>query len=94
MAHCLCAGCVWELFVRSVADPDCRDIIVWSIAGLSPSAVASRLQQFDLQKVQCFKQEDKEQIMAIIDQFNTGRKVRLNDEPRGSMHHYVKPYGK
>ena len=61
--------------MRSVADPDCRDIIVWSIANLSPSAVASRLKQFDLNKVQCFKEEDRSQIMGIIDDFKTGRKV-------------------
>lgn len=67
--------------MRSVADPDCRDIVVWSIANLSQSAVSSMFDMFDLEKVQCFKQEDKEQIMAIIEQFKTGRKVRLNDEP-------------
>eukprot|EP01043_Picozoa_sp_COSAG02_P011181 COSAG02_NODE_408_length_22892_cov_35.212785_7_plen_67_part_00 len=63
--------------MRSVADPDYRDIIVWSIANLSPSTVASRLKQFDLSKVQCFKEEDRAHIMGIIDKFKTGRKVCL-----------------
>ena len=33
------------------------------------------MKSFDLGDVQCFKQEDKEQIMDIVDNYRTGRKV-------------------
>jgi hypothetical protein len=50
-------------------------MIVWSIAGLSPNDIAAKMKSFDLGDVQCFKQEDKEQIMDIVDNYRTGRKV-------------------
>ena len=50
-------------------------MIVWSIAGLSPDAIAQRMKHFDIGEVQCFKQEDKDQIMDIVDNYQTGRKV-------------------
>ena len=67
--------CVCELFVRSIAEPDCRDMIVWSIRGLTPLDIAANMKAFSFDDAQCFKQEDKDQTMDIVSNVKTGTKA-------------------
>ena len=61
--------CCWELFIRSIATKDMRHTIVWPLGETDLSAC---IKNFDVESVQCFRQEDKAKILEIIGGFNDG----------------------
>ena len=64
--------CAWELFVRSIAAPNMSDVIVWAV-DQDQQNVADKMADFDLESTECFKMEDKEQIMLIVEGFKDGK---------------------
>ena len=63
--------CAWELFVRSIAAPNMSDVIVWAV-DQDHQQVAEQMVGFKLEHTSCFKPEDKEHIIQIVQGFKDG----------------------
>ena len=57
--------------MRSIAAPNMSDVIVWAV-DQDQQKVADNMADFDLESTECFKMEDKEQIMLIVEGFKDG----------------------